>query len=83
MKRRFPGVDPFLEDPAFWRDFHERFVIYCSDAMAAHPKENPVHASDFVATIYHALGYDGSTKVVDQLGRPHYAVKGQPVLAMF
>ena len=33
MTRRFPGVDPFLEDPAFWRDFHERFVIYCSDAI--------------------------------------------------
>lgn len=26
MTRRFPGVDPFLEDPAFWRDFHERFA---------------------------------------------------------
>lgn len=54
-----------------------------SDAIAAHPKDNPVHASDFVATIYHALGYDANTKVVDQLGRPHYVVKGQPVLAMF
>jgi Protein of unknown function (DUF4058) len=34
MTRRFPGVDPFLEDPAFWRDFHERFVIYCSDTIS-------------------------------------------------
>ena len=58
-------------------------VYGSSDAIAAHPKDNPVHASDFVATIYHALGYDTSTKVVDQLGRPHFAVKGQPVLAMF
>ncbi len=58
-------------------------VYGSSDAIAAHPHDNPVHASDFVASIYHALGYDAGTKVVDQLGRPHFAVKGQPVLAMF
>ena len=58
-------------------------VYGSSDAIAGQPKDNPVHASDFVATIYHALGYDASTKVVDQLGRPQYVVKGQPVLAMF
>lgn len=58
-------------------------VYGSSDAIAGHPKDNPVHASDFVATIYHALGYDASTKVVDQLGRPQYVVKGKPVLAIF
>jgi len=58
-------------------------VYGSSDAIAGQPKDNPLHASDFVATIYHALGYDASTKVVDQLGRPQYVVKGQPVLAMF
>ena len=58
-------------------------VYGSSDAIAAHPSDNPVHASDFVATIYHALGYDAATKVVDPLGRPHFAVKGQPVLPMF
>lgn len=58
-------------------------VYGSSDASAGQPKDNPVHASDFVATIYHALGYDAKTKVVDQLRRPHYVVKGQPVLAMF
>ncbi len=58
-------------------------VYGSSDSIAGQPKDNPVHASDFVATIYHALGYDGSTKVVDQLGRPQSVVKGQPVLAMF
>jgi len=34
MTRRFPGVDPFLEDPAFWRDFHESFIIYARDAIS-------------------------------------------------
>ncbi len=33
MTRRFPGVDPYLEDPAFWRDFRRSFIVYCSDAM--------------------------------------------------
>ena len=35
MNRRFPGVDPYLEEPAFWRDFHESFIIYARDALAA------------------------------------------------
>lgn len=35
MTRRFPGVDPFLEDPAFWRDFHESFIIYSRDAITS------------------------------------------------
>lgn len=58
-------------------------VYGSSDAHAAQPKEKPVHASDFVATIYHALGYDSSTQVVDPQGRRHYVVKGQPVLDLF
>jgi hypothetical protein len=36
MTRRFPGVDPFIEDQAFWRDFHESFIIYARDAVAEH-----------------------------------------------
>jgi arylsulfatase A-like enzyme len=47
------------------------------------PKDNPVHVSDFVATIYHALGYDRNTKVIDFEGRPHYIVQGHPVLPLF
>jgi hypothetical protein len=58
-------------------------VYGSSDASAAQPKDNPVHASDFAATIYHALGYDASTTVVDHLNRPHYVVKGKPMLRLF
>ncbi len=54
-----------------------------SDKHAAIPKDNPVHVSDFVATIYHALGYDHNTRVVDYSGRPHYIVQGRPVLPLF
>jgi hypothetical protein len=28
MKSPFPGMDPYLEDPRYWRDFHDSF-IYC------------------------------------------------------
>jgi len=51
-----------------------------SDKHGAHPHDNPVHVSDFVATIYHALGYDHITRVVDFGERPHYIVQGRPGL---
>jgi hypothetical protein len=54
-----------------------------SDNLAGEPKDNPVHISDFVATIYHALGYGAETQVVDPLNRPHYIVGGRPLLNLF
>lgn len=54
-----------------------------SDSLAADPKDNPVPVADFVATIYHALGYDAETQVVDSLGRPQHIVAGRPLLALF
>ena len=58
-------------------------VYGSSDKQGGQPQDHPVHVSDFVATIYHALGYDRNTRVVDYQGRPHYIVKGQPVLPLF
>lgn len=58
-------------------------VYGASDSSAAQVKDNPVHAIDLAATIYHALGYGEDTKVVDQLGRPQYIVRGRPVLDLF
>ncbi len=58
-------------------------VYGSSDKIGAQPKDHPVHVSDFVATIYHALGYDRTTRVIDNLGRPHDIVKGHPVLSLF
>jgi hypothetical protein len=54
-----------------------------SDNLAGDPKDNPVHVSDFVGTIYHALGYDADTEVVDIAGRRQRVVGGRPVLALF
>ena len=58
-------------------------VVGRSDAQGAVPADNPVHVSDFVATIYHALGYGAETSVTDPLGRPHHIVQGKPVRQLF
>lgn len=34
MASPFPGMDPYLEDPAFWPDFHHRFLENWCDALA-------------------------------------------------
>ena len=31
MTSPFPGMDPYLEHPGFWRDFHQSFLIYWRD----------------------------------------------------
>jgi hypothetical protein len=57
-------------------------VYGSSDDIAAHPHDRPVHARDFVATIYHLLGYGPETRVTDPLGRQHAVVTGEPVLGL-
>src|SRR5262245_42479545 len=34
MASPFPGMDPYLEDPAFWPDFHLTFLNYWREAIA-------------------------------------------------
>jgi hypothetical protein len=34
MASPFPGMDPYLEDPAFWRDFHPTFIGCWREAIA-------------------------------------------------
>ena len=33
MPSPFPGMDPYLEDPAYWRGFHGRFIIAIADQL--------------------------------------------------
>ncbi len=33
MPSPFPGVDPYLEATALWPGFHDRFIVYLSDAI--------------------------------------------------
>ncbi|MBV9123168.1 MAG: DUF4058 family protein, partial [Planctomycetes bacterium] len=36
MPSPFPGMDPYLETPAFWLDFHATFINYWREAVADH-----------------------------------------------
>jgi hypothetical protein len=54
-----------------------------SDTIAAEPKDGPVPVADFVARLYHALGYGPQTEVIDPLGRKHQIVAGRPVTDVF
>jgi uncharacterized protein (DUF1501 family) len=58
-------------------------VVGRSDPQGGDPADNPVHVSDFVATMYHALGYGSDTRVTDPTGRPHFIVQGRPLLELF
>ncbi|MBI3326080.1 MAG: DUF4058 family protein [Nitrospinae bacterium] len=33
MPSPFPGVDPYLESPRYWQDFHERFITYAAETL--------------------------------------------------
>src|SRR4051794_19163604 len=33
MPSPFPGMDPYLEHPGWWPDFHQTFITYCRDAL--------------------------------------------------
>src|SRR3954465_891282 len=33
MPSPFPGMDPYLEHPGWWPDFHARFIPICCDVL--------------------------------------------------
>ena len=33
MASPFPGMDPYLEQPAFWSSFHTRFMVAIADEL--------------------------------------------------
>lgn len=45
-------------------------VYGASDRFASEPAANPVAPADLAATIYHCLGINPRTEIVDRLGRP-------------
>jgi uncharacterized protein (DUF1501 family) len=54
-----------------------------SDETGSSPKENPVHPTDLLATIYYALGIDPSQMVLNDLNQPRELVKGTPLVKLF
>ncbi len=58
-------------------------VYGASDATASAPKDKPVHPTQILATIYHALGIDPRTIVFNHLNQPRELVKADPVVDLF
>jgi hypothetical protein len=54
-----------------------------SDATASSPAENPVHPTQLLATVYHALGIDPHTIVNNHLNQPRELVQAEPVVGLF
>jgi len=54
-----------------------------SDATGSSPTENPVHPSQILATMYHALGIESGTIVHNHLNQPRELVQAEPVLGLF
>lgn len=63
MASRFPGMDPYLEHPAYWSDFHSTFINYWREAIAdALPPQYEATLGERVYLVEHApearkLGY--------------------------
>lgn len=54
-----------------------------SDETGSAPIRDPVHPTELLATIYHALGIDPATMAYNHLNQPRELVKGAPVLDLF
>ncbi|HEV3417992.1 MAG TPA: DUF1501 domain-containing protein [Pirellulales bacterium] len=59
------------------------FVYGKSDKTASGPLENPVHPTELLATIYHAVGISPATIVYNHLNQPREMVQGLPVPGLF
>ena len=40
MPSPFPGMDPYLENPAYWSDFHASYLLYLRDALLERLPDN-------------------------------------------
>jgi hypothetical protein len=54
-----------------------------SDATGSTPLENPVHPKEILATVYHTLGIDPMTTVLNHLNQPRELVQAEPVYNLF
>jgi hypothetical protein len=61
-----------------------RGVVYGkSDATGSSPAEDPVHPTQLLATVYHAMGIDPHSIVNNHLGQPRELVQAEPVIKLF
>src|SRR5438874_2022299 len=61
MTSPFPGMDPYLEDPAFWEDFHRRFITQVADMLLQRlPEAYDAHIDERVRLVAAESGRSGS-----------------------
>lgn len=58
-------------------------ALGASDAHAAEPADRPVHASELVATVYHAMGIDPATTIPGPDGHPVRLVDAEAMRELF
>ncbi|MFO0802632.1 MAG: DUF1501 domain-containing protein [Gemmataceae bacterium] len=51
-----------------------------SDKLGAYPTTGQARPEDLAATMFHALGIDPETEIVDKLKRPLPIARGKPLL---
>jgi len=62
----------------------QRGVVYgSSDETGSSPRDNAVHPTRILASVYHALGIDPHTMVNNHLNQPRELVKAEPILELF
>ena len=54
-----------------------------SDATGSAPKDKPIHPTQILATIYHALGIDPATIVYNHLNQPRELIQAEPITDLF
>ncbi|MBQ17858.1 MAG: hypothetical protein CMJ65_12110 [Planctomycetaceae bacterium] len=54
-------------------------VYGASDKIGGFPGDRPVTPGDLTATIYHCLGIDPQTEIIDQTGKPFFLSSGSPI----
>lgn len=73
MKSPFPGMDPYLEDPAFWPDFHPRFITYWCDYLSdSLPEPYEARLNERVHLV--AMSLDVRETHIEILHRPDHAL---------
>src|SRR5437588_6231155 len=68
MPSLFPGMDPFLEHPAYWMDFHSRFINCWCEAIA---DTLPPHYEASLGERVYLVEHDPESR---KLGYPDLAV---------
>ncbi|MEZ4706129.1 MAG: DUF4058 family protein [Caldilineaceae bacterium] len=76
MAYRFPGMDPYLEDPAIWRGFHHRCANEIADRL--NPYIGPKYYADIdVFTTFEEVHVGKAKPII-----PDVAIVAQPAVAV-